>query len=289
VTTGMASTPAMPPHETGGVQLADLPVHDPRGSISSDRNDLLVFLEDLSDDDWLAPTEAGHWRVKDVALHLLDDELGWLSRGRDGDMSGLLPTEGDYREFVSSLDAKNERWVVGAGGLSRRVVVDLLRWSGREVDDFYASIDLEAPSRVIWASDRSVPRWFDLCRDLTERWVHQQHIRDAVGRPGSHDRLLPDVLRTFVWAFPHQYGAQAPEGTVVQVGLGIAGTWHLIRSEDEWSLEPGSADEPAAHLDLPAAVAWRQLTGLAVSEGSMRAEGPDHLLKPLLRVRGIIA
>ena len=271
------------------MELADLPVHDPRESISDERNDLLGLLENVSDSDWLASTEAGHWRVKDVALHLLDDDLGWLSRGRDGDMSGLLPTEGDYREFVRSLDAKNEQWVVGAGGLSRRVVVDLLRWSGREVDDFYASIDLEAPSGVIWASDSSVPRWFDLCRDLTERWAHQQHIRDAVRRPGSHDRLLPEVLRTFVWAFPHQYGAQAAEGTVVQVGLGIAGTWHLLRSGGQWSLEPGSGDEPAALIDLPAAVAWRQLTGLPVSDESMRAEGPDHLVKPLLQVRGIIA
>ena len=270
------------------MELADLPVHDPRESISDERNDLLGLLEDLSDSDWLALTEAGHWRVKDVALHLLDDDLGWLSRGRDGDMSGLLPTEGDYREFVRSLDAKNEQWVVGAGGLSRRVVVDLLRWSGREVDDFYASIDLEAPSGVIWASDSSVPRWFDLCRDLTERWVHQQHIRDAVRRPGSHDRLLPEVLGTFVWAFPHQYGAQAAEGTVVQVGLGIAGTWHLLRSGGQWSLEPGSGDEPAALIDLPAAVAWRQLTGLPVSDESMRTEGSDHLVKPLLQVRGII-
>ena len=285
----MASTLVTPPYETGGVELADLPIHDPRESISSERNDLLVLLEDLSDSDWLVPTEAGHWRVKDVGLHLLDNDLGWLSRGRDRDMTGLLPTAGDYREFVRSLDVKNEQWVVGTGGVSRRVVVDLLRWSGREVDDFYASIDLEAPSHVIWASDNSVPRWFDLCRDLTERWVHQQHIRDALGRPGSHDRLLPDVLRTFVWAFPHQYGAQAPEATVVQVGLGVAGTWHLMRSDDQWTLEPGSADEPAALIDLPAAVAWRQLTGLVVGEESMRAEGPDQLVKPLLQVRGIIA
>jgi hypothetical protein len=54
-----------------------------------------------------------------------------------------------------------------------------------------------------------------------------------------------------------------PEGTVVEVGLGIAGTWHLIRSGDRWSLESGCADEPAARIDLPAAVAWRQFTGLA--------------------------
>jgi hypothetical protein len=126
----MAPTLATPPHETGGVELADLPIHDPRESISSERINLLVLLEDLSDSDWLAPTEAGHWRVKDVGLDLLDDDLGWLSRGRDGDMTGLLPTAGDYREFVRSLDVKNEQWVVGVGGLSRRVVVDLLRWSG---------------------------------------------------------------------------------------------------------------------------------------------------------------
>ena len=271
------------------MELADLPVHDPRESLSVERNGLLVLLEDLSEREWLAPTEAGRWRVKDVALHLLDDDLGWLSRGRDGDVSGLLPTGGDYRDFVRALDAKNEQWVVGAGGLSRRVVVDLLRWSGRQVDAFYSSIDLEEPSGVIWASDSSVPRWFDLCRDLTERWVHQQHIRDAVKRPGSHDRLLPDVLRTFVWAFPHQYKAQAPDGTVVGVGLGVGGTWHLVRSGNHWSLEPGPGGQPAALIDLPAAVAWRQLTGLAVSEESMRAEGPDHLVQPLLQVRGIIA
>jgi hypothetical protein len=271
------------------MELSDLPAVDPREAITVERNDLLVLLWGLTDDEWVAPTDAGHWRVKDVALHLLDDDLGWLSRGRDGDMSGLLPTEGDYREFVRSLNAKNERWVVGANGLSRSVVVDLLRWSGDEVDDYYASIDLESPSEVIWASSGSVPRWFDLCRDLTERWVHQQHIRDSVGRPGQHDRFLPEVLGTFVWAFPYQYKAEAPPGTAVQIGLGTGGTWHLIRSDDRWVLERGAAPGPAAALDLQETVAWRQLTGLAVPDDAISTVGPDQLVRPLLEVRGIIA
>ncbi len=271
------------------MELSDLPVFDPREAIAGERDDLLALLLDLTGEEWVAPTEAGHWRVKDVALHLLDDDLGWLSRGRDGDASGLLPTDGDYRDFVGSLDAKNERWVIGAGGLSRRVAVDLLRWAGNEVDEYYASIDLEGPSGVIWASSSAVPRWFDLCRDLTERWVHQQHIRDAVGEPGEHHRLLPEVLRTFVWAFPHQYDVEAPSDTVVQIKLGSGGAWHLIRADGRWVLEPGVASNSAAMMELHEQVAWRQLTGLQVPEDAIGTDGPDDLVLPLLQVRGIIA
>src|SRR5207237_5983337 len=95
-------------------------------------------------------------------LHLLDDQLGWLSRGRDNDPSGLLDDTGDYRQFVAALDAKNQRWVDGASGLSHRVLVDLLEWSGRQVDQYYASLDLREPSKVTWAGPGSVPLWFDL-------------------------------------------------------------------------------------------------------------------------------
>lgn len=41
-----------------------------------------------------SPNSAQAAGVKEVALHLLDDDLGWLSRGRDGDMTGLLSAEG---------------------------------------------------------------------------------------------------------------------------------------------------------------------------------------------------
>lgn len=271
------------------MELSDLPTQDVRPTIAVEREELLAVLGSLTADEWLSATEIGHWRVKDVALHLLDDDLGWLSRGRDGDLSGLLPTDGDYREFVRSLDAKNERWVVGAVGLSRRVVVDLLRWSGEQVNAYYASIDLDGPSGVIWASGSSVPRWFDLCRDLTERWVHQQHIRDAVGQPGSHDRYLADVLRTFVWAFPHQYTAEAPEDSVVQIDLGAGGTWHLRREDARWVLEAGAGERPTATIAVPESMAWRLLTGLDVPDEAITTSGPGDLVRPLLEVRGIIA
>jgi hypothetical protein len=266
----------------------DLPVRDPRPSLAAERADLLDLLAGLGEEEWSAPTESGHWRVKDVALHLLDDDLGWLSRGRDADDSGLLSTDGEYRDFVRALDEKNEQWVLGAAGLSQRVVVELLQWSGIQVAEYYDSIDLGAPSGVIWASGGAVPRWFDLCRDLTERWVHQQHIRDAVGEQGTHARFLPNVIGTFVWAFPYQYEATANEGTTVQLQFGASGSWHLERGNESWHLETGLATSPLASLTIEDSMAWRQLTGLPVPDGAIVLHGNQSLARALLDVRGII-
>lgn len=115
-----------------------------------------------------------------MALHLLDDDLGRLSRGRDGDRTELLSTE-DHASFVTALAAKNQRWIDGTRGLSSRVLTDLLEWSGQEMDAYYASMNMQGEGSVSWAGDDPVPIWFDIAQDLTERWVHQMHICEAVG------------------------------------------------------------------------------------------------------------
>jgi uncharacterized protein (TIGR03083 family) len=280
--------PAGGHEENRGVRLAEARVRDVRPLFAGERADLLALLGSLEGAGWAAPTEAGHWTVKDVALHLLDDDLGWLSRDRDDDTSGLLDAGGDYRVFVAALDAKNQHWVDGAAGLSPRVIRDLLAWSGEQVAEYFATADMHEPSNVSWASAGPVPRWFDLARDFTERWVHQQHIRDAVGRPGRHDRFLPEVLGTFVWAFPYQYRPDAAPGTVVLLDFGSGGTWHLTREATGWALGEGGAPGPAAALRMPAHLAWRQLTGLPVPAGQYVTDGDDDLARPLLSVRGII-
>lgn len=257
-----------------------------RPAIDAERRDLLGLLADLSPEDWGRPTAAGRWCVRDIALHLLDDDLGWLSRGRDGDRTGLVPMDVPYREFVAALDAKNQRWVDAAQGLSQRVVRELLAWSGDQVADYHASLDPAGTADVIWAGGE-VPQWLGIGRDFTERWVHQQQIREALGRPGRHARHLPVVLAVFVWAFPHQFRAPAEPGTTVGVGLGDR-RWHLARRADGWRLEHGAPDTPAAAIEMDADTAWRQLTGATVGRGAVRVTGPPQLVEPLLAVRGII-
>jgi hypothetical protein len=87
---------------------------------------------------------------------------------------------------------------------------------------------------VVWPGSQ-VPGWLGLGRDFTERWVHQQQIREAVGKSGGH-RFLPVVLSIFVWAFPHQYQPQVEVGTVVILDLGSDAQWHMLRRDQVWSL-----------------------------------------------------
>ena len=272
------------------MELWSLTPRDVRPLLRRERLDLLELLSGLDDVQWRAPTDAPGWRVKDVALHLLDDDLGWLSRGRDGDHSGLLPMD-DHETFVRALAAKNQRWVDGAQGLSRQVVVGLLAWSGEQVDGYFDGVDLTGHAHVSWAGG-DVPVWLDIERDLTERWVHQQQIRRAVGvDDGYAARYLPLVLGTFVWAFPAQYRPGAPQGTTVALDLGIGPGWTLSRASDGWILDEGLPAEPAAGLRAAPEASWRLLTGAlsaAAAARSVEVHGETRLTDPLLRVRGII-
>lgn len=262
---------------------------DPRPALAEDRVALLGLLGALDADEWARPTEAGHWTVKDVALHVLDDDLGLLARDRDGDRSGWLDPPGGLRGLVAALDARNEAWVEAAGGLSPRLVVDLLTWTGDQAGAHLAAAGLDGEGLVAWASDEPVPRWFDLARELTERWSHQQHLRDALGRPGDHDHRLPAVLGTFVWAYPHQLPPPAAgDATVLDLDLRPAGRWHLRAASGAWQLDAGEPPgAPDATLAAPPIDAWRLLTGLPVGD-AVEATGPAALTGPLLAVRGIL-
>ena len=261
--------------------------NDIRGALRTERSELVELLGSLDREGWLSLTGCGGWSVKDVALHLLDADLGWLSRGRDADMTSLLPMADDYREFVIALDQKNQRWVETAAGLSQRVVTDLLVWSGDQVAVYHDSLDLSDTSRVAWAGGE-VPAWLGMGRDFTERWVHQKQIREALGRPGDHDRYLPVVLSIFVWAFPHQYRAVAEPSTVVNLDLGEPARWHLTRSHERWELEPGLAHPASAAMKTDMDTAWRLLTGAPYNHADLATVGPPSLTQPLLAIRGII-
>ncbi len=271
------------------MRLDEVPVVDVRGPLTAQRERLLGLLAGLTPQQWAAATVAPDWSVKDIALHLLDVELSWLARDRDGDRTGLIPMPPQHEEFVRALGRRNQQWVESARGLSPALVTGLLRWSGEQLDGYLSQVDLTRPSAVYWAGP--APRWFDLAREFTERWVHYQQIADAIRPAGAgqpRDEFLPLVLRTFAWGFPHQYRVPAPPGTTVAVEVPGVAAWTLTRTAAAWTLDDGRPPAPAARLRMTGDAAWRLLTGAGYDPAQVELSGDPALAGPLVSVRGII-
>jgi hypothetical protein len=137
--------------------------------------------------------------------------------------------------------------------------------------------------------------WFDIAREFTERWHHQQQIRDATGRPPLYDAyFLAPVLDTFVRALPHNFRhVVAPAGTVVRFEISgeAGGVWFLHRMERAWTLVPESRAEPATDVILPQDTAWRLFTkGIDREKARARAliRGDASLALPIFATTSII-
>jgi hypothetical protein len=271
------------------MRIDEIPVVDVRGQLTAQRRRLLSLLTSLSDAHWAAPTAAPQWAVRDMALHLLDVDLSWLTRFRDHYRAGTLPAPAGHEEFVGRLAERNQRWVDGTRVLSPQLITDLLRWAGEQFDAYLAQLDLTRSSSVYWAGD--VPLWFDLAREFTERWVHYRQIQEATqpaGRAQQQDEYLPLVLGTFIWGYPHQYQVPAPAGTTISLEIGGIGAWTLTRTPAGWILDDGQAAAPAATLWMTGEAAWRLLTGGRYDTSQVRLSGDPALAGPLRNVRGII-
>jgi hypothetical protein len=96
------------------------------------------------------------------------------------------------------------------------------------------------------------------------------------------------VLRTFIWGFPRQYRAPAPDGTAIALDIPGIGAWTLTKTATGWSLDEGQAAAPAASLRINGEAAWRLLTGARYDARQVQLSGDPALAGSLLQVRGII-
>lgn len=222
--------------------------------------ELMVLLRSLTAEEWLAPTAAGAWTVRDVAAHLLDTGLRRLSMHRDGYNPPVAPNAFDngLTGFVNDANASGVAYV---RRLSPEMLIDLHERSGPQLAEFLASLDpfSEAKWSVSWAGEESSLMWFDVARELTERWHHQQQIRDAVGRPPLYEFLAP-VIDTFVRALPFTYRhVDAPDGTAILLRIDDA-AWTLMREGSRWQLYADAAESRATTVTIGGDAAWRVFT-----------------------------
>ena len=79
------------------------------------------------------------------------------------------------------LNELNGEWVTAARRLSRQVLLDLTKASSGQLADLMEATDLDAPALypVAWAGESVSKMRMDIAREYTERWHHQDQIREA--------------------------------------------------------------------------------------------------------------
>jgi uncharacterized protein (TIGR03083 family) len=235
--------------------------------------ELIALLRSLTPDEWNAPTVAGAWTVKDVAGHLLDTNLRRLSLHRDAHVPP---------PFTSFNDI-NQSGVGFMRRLSTGVLVEQMEEYGVQLCDFFTSLDPFGPAKwnVSWAGEEESANWFDVAREFTERWHHQQQIRDATGRPPLYEYLAP-VLDTFVRALPYTY-RDVPGTVVLRITDEGEGTWSLA----DGALYAGAVDPAHATVTMRGDAAWRVFTRQPI-DPEARVEGDARLAEPLLKMLAIV-
>ncbi|MGO9282360.1 MAG: maleylpyruvate isomerase family mycothiol-dependent enzyme [Mycobacterium sp.] len=179
------------------------------------------LLTGLSEQQWRTPTPLPGWCVHDVVAHIIGTESvlqGLSAPDADVDVSAL----GHVRNDVGIA---NERWV-------RHLSTE----SGAELQERFRSITVDRRKRL---TDMSVDDWnaptltpvgpesygrFMRVR-LFDCWMHEQDIRDGLGRPSSDaelsglaGRLALDEIAATMGYVVGKLG-QAPDGSRVAIEL----------------------------------------------------------------------
>ncbi|MBK9256168.1 MAG: maleylpyruvate isomerase N-terminal domain-containing protein [Saprospiraceae bacterium] len=224
---------------------------------------LIELLRSLSDEEWNAQTIAGKWKVKDVAAHLLDGSLRALSASRDSYFGEIQPRIDNYQDLVSHINNINHQWVTASQRLSPKIITDLLEITGQQYSEHLGQLKPfeTAVYSVAWAGQEKSDNWFHIAREYTEKFLHQQQIRDAVHKQGLFTKeLFYPFIDTFMFALPHTYrNTDAPEGTKIAVTISseIGGTWYVIKEKSGWIMSKIQQTELDAALIIDPDDAWK--------------------------------
>lgn len=258
---------------------------------------LIEVLQGLGPDDWNRPTGAGDWTVRDAAAHLLDGDLRRISADRDAHVPAPAEPIAGYNDLLRYLNDLNAQWARAARRISTRLLVDLLDYTGPMVARLMESalFEREATFPVAWAGQHRSPMWLDIGREYTERWHHQDQIREAVGAAAvTAPDLLGPVIAVSLFALPPALErVKRPVGTTAAItATGDAGgRWYIERRADSWRIAVGGAVSPVASLtamDLDLARLLMHRLSAAQAAEAVRVDGDSELASAMIGARAVM-
>ncbi len=239
---------------------------------------LIELLHSLTEEEWNKPTIAKLWTVKDIAAHLLDGNIRTLSLDRDRHQ--LLPDRSinHYNDLVDYLNELNAVWVKASKRLSPQVLTELLEITGKQYSAYWQKADLFADAifSVAWAGEQMSKNWFHIAREYTEKFIHQQQIREAVNKPGIITKeLFYPFIETFMQALPYTYrNTDAATGTAVEVTVSteVGGSWFVVKEKEEWVLLEETSQPVSASVIIDPSTAWKLFSkGITPAEAKQTA------------------
>lgn len=258
---------------------------------------LISLLRSLSRDEWKKPTLAKLWTVKDVAAHLLDGNLRTISLAENF-QSDAPSVVNSYSDLVDYLNRLNADWVTAMKRVSPNTLIELLEVTQPSVIEHYHALDLWAPSRfaVAWAGDEESPNWFHIAREYTERWHHQQQIREAVLQEGIMDHaFFTPLIQTFMMALPYAYRQlQATEGSVISVTITDPGQheWRIISKDNGWKFTSVNDAIADTRIEMSGDTAWKLFTKAlpeVAAKEKINISGDLKLGQPIFKMVSVMA
>lgn len=258
------------------------------------------FLEDLQripPGQWDNRTCYPSWRVRDIMAHLIQTALGRLSRQRDHYPNGLSPPEMEFTLLSELIKGSNEAWVDCMKGISPELLFTLFRITEQQLSDFMKTQELGGDPffPVSWADRRIQQNWMDIGREYTERWHHQQQIREALNLPLRNEkRFLKPVIDLTVLSLPRWYEDLDTEtGSCLEIVINgsSGGIWYLLKRDRIWVLKRSGPEEIQGRVEMTEDLFWRfmmRCCSPGEAEKEMTFSGSPALCNNFLRARSVM-
>lgn len=257
---------------------------------------LIDLIQSLTEAEWQMPTVAKQWCVKDVAAHLLDGNLRTLSIQRDRYFGERPDGIESYQDLVSWLNQLNAVCIAASKRLSPQVLVMLLEETGPLVSNYYASLPPDEPAifPVAWAGETQSKNWLHVAREYTEKFIHQQQIRAAVGKQALiNEAYFVSFVQIIMQALPFTFEhVSTAINTTIKINITpVGGTYYLVKQTDGWQLENEGKMPPIVDISLDSHIAWQLFSGSMSTSVAMQQaniEGDASLAQIVLSMRSFM-
>jgi len=233
------------------------------------------LLSSLSDDEWYTQSPLEGWDVQDNVAHIIGTEemlSGVPAPAILIDRGARLHVRNDIGEF-------NEQWIEAIRPMKPSMVLDRFREITGE-----RLVALGAMSQDEWDAESFTPAGKDtygrfMQIRVFDCWLHEQDIRDAVGRPGHEIGLAVDVtLDELTTALGFVVGKKAGAQPGDRVTFALTDKRVVVR---EIHVEVVERAMVVDRLHLPATLVLTMPVGVMTRRSAGRV-GPDDLLDQIV-------